>query len=400
MSSVTEVFGGVGSWDIDLHPDTPRAVTQRLEMAGAGYACVIITPVRVDPVAVGADNIHTASIYAGMYRHRTGRAGSIGGPGLWAYLGNEQGVGPIVGAGLSDTRTYRAWCESLDLDPFIGTASTVPTSPTITWTTDRVMTRREALEILQELAGSHPFNGLDLHIDHRTMTIVSEPPVWGVFAPAPYNTPVAYPMFVPWWTPRHPGSLVAGQHDMIRARFEIEEHVEDYLYQSIIGATTSTNAVPAYAYPGGSPADVLQQKYVQDGSIPAGSESTVGVAEVGRHAAAELVISAYTDERDLPARVKPGATVALYDPENNLWDNTSPRPAGGREMWPTFTWAQSTRWPVRANMGVYIRFDDDSILNLSDWYVPGTGDAQVTFGAPMQTRVNGVVSQRGLRSQL
>lgn len=398
MSSVTEVFGGIGNWTLDLHPDTPRAVTQRLEMAGAGYACLIVTPVRIDHVAVGAENIHTASIYAGMYRHRTGRAGQLQGPGLWAYLGNEQGVGPIVGAGLSATKTYAAWVADLDLSPFIGTSSTVPTG-SVTWTTDRVMTRREALEILQEIIGAHPFNGFDLHIDHRTMEITPEPPVWGHLAAAPYDDPATTPLFVPWWMPRHPGNVV-GQVDVIRCRFEVQEHVEEYLYQSIVGGTTRTQASPAYIYPGGSPTDVLQQKYVDDGSIPAGSEATVGDAELDRHDAAELVVDCYSDERDIAARVKPGATVFLYDPENNLWDNTYPTNVAGREMWLSLNWVESMRWPIGPNMGVYVRFDDDSLLNLSEWYVPGTGEAQITFGAKMQTRVNGVVSQRGLRSQL
>lgn len=395
MSSVTEVFGGIGNWQIDLHPDTPRAVTQRLEMAGAGFAALIITPVRVDHAAVGADNIHTAAIYAGMYRHRTGRAGSLEGPGLWAYLGNEQGVGPIVGAGLTGTKTYAAWIGDLDLNPFITAGASLPVTGGITWTTDRVMTRRECLEILQEIIGASPYNGLDLHIDHRTMEIVSEPPVWGVFAAAPYDTPATYPLFVPWWAPADPGS----ENDVIRCRFEVREHVEDYLLESIVGGTTSTNASPAFQYPGLA-VDVIQQKYVDDGSVPAGSEGTLGAAEVARHAAAELVVDCFTDVRDIAARVKPGATVRLFDPENGVWDDTHARLVNGRHVWFADNWVESMRWPVGPNMGVFVRFDDDSLLNLSEWYVPGTGEAQITFGAKMQTRVNGVVSQRGLRAQL
>lgn len=389
MSEITEVFGGLGSWRIDLHPDTPKAVTQRLELAGAGFAQLVVTSVRVDHVGAG-DEIMTASVYGGLLRRRTGRH-QVEGLGLWSAFGDDRGVGPLVGAGLSATKSYEQWVTDLDLSPFITASTSLPTG-SVTWTTDRVMTHREALEVLQEMVGATPFNGLDLHVDHRSMEISSEPPVWGVFAPAPYDDPATIPLFVSHHASRDAG---AGS-DVIRCRFEVAESVEEYVSTAIVGSTTSTIGSPRHTYPGGG-LDVRQEKHIDDPSIPAGSEAAVGAAEIDRHDDPEVVVTCWTDERGLAARVKPGATIRLYAPEHGVWDSSNPTAVNGRMTWCVHNWVESMRWPVGPNQGVYVRFDDDSVLNLSEWYVPSLGEAQVTFGEPMARRVVGGTVQRGLR---
>lgn len=392
MSDVTEVFGGLGNFRVNVRAETPRAVRQRLEMAGAGFAQVIVTSVRADHVALGADGLMAASIYGGNLTRYDQSAGQLTGSGLWSYFGNDRGVGPLVGAGLTATKTYEQWVTDLDLAPFI-TASTSLASTSLTWTTDRVMTYREALETLQELIGAHPYTGNDLHVDHRTMEITSEPPVWGVFAPAPYDSPATIPLFVSSWAPKDPAS----GSEVVRCRFEVGESVEEYVSTAIVGGTTSTIGSPRHTYPGGG-LDVRQEKYVDDASIPAGSEGAVGAADIDRNDDPAVVVSCFTDQRAVAASVKPGATVRLYAPEVGVYDPATQVTVNGRLTWPALNWVESMRWLIGPGHGVYVRFDDDSVLNLSEWYVPAVGDAEVTFGQPLARRVSGGVVDRGVRS--
>ena len=384
-----------GSWSIDLRPSTPHAVTQAIEVASHGFSTLVVTPTRVDAVGMvtTASVLHSLSVYAGLLRAQRNRL-SLSGPGLWAALGNEQGVGPLIGSGLSATRTFAVWAANLDLDGFIEADAGLAAGPSYTWTSARVMTYREALESLVELTG------LSLHIDPRTMTIKDSSQDWTL------ADQVNQPLLTPWFD----GREVGDDRPLMRASFDTGIDLDDWLSAIIYtdaGGSSTTNGSNAYIYEGGVDADYT--KYVSDTSTPSGYGATAAGAELDVYNEPGWSISATVDEPDVLSYLVPGSTVLAYDPENGVYDTAGFQALARGQMMLTLTLTvNAMRVPIRSENGVYVVAWDptggggggaDSITDLSEWFIPEDGPATLELGRSRTRAVRTVTRRDGARRQ-
>lgn len=379
-----------GTWGVDLHPSTPHRTTQAIEVATHGFSTLVVTPTRVDTVGMVTDaaTLHSLSTYAGLLRAQSNRL-SLSGPGLWAALGDEQGVGPLVGAGLSDTKTLRAWAQSLDLAPFITADTSLDNTIGWAWTSDRVMTYREALESIFDAYGFPP-----LFIDPRTMTIKD------TSQDRTFASQVNQPLLTPWFD----GREVGDDRPLIRATFDTAIDLDDWLAAILYtdaGGSSTTNGSNAYTYEGG--VDVDAKKYISDASTPSGSGAWVASSQLDIYNEPGWSIVATTDEPDLLSYVQPGGSVIAYDPENGLYNPSAFQfLVRGQMINADAFQVMTVRAPIRAWNGVYIvTWDgaDDVIVDLSEHFIPETGAATLELGRTRHRAIRTQARRDGARRQ-
>ena len=383
-----------GSWSLELHPSTPHAITQAIEVASWGFSTLVVTPTRVDGVSMitDASELHPLSVYAGLLRAQRNRL-SLSGPGLWAALGNEQGVGPLVGVGLGATQSFLAWIQALDLPPFI-TADAGLDTATVTWTSARVMTYREAIESLSEIVGYGTF------IDCRTMTIKD----------STQDRTLAPQTVTPFLTPWFDGREVGDDRPLIRATFDTGIDLDEWQSAIIFtdaGGSSTTNGTNAYQYEGGVDADL--SKYISDTSVPSGSGTTVASDFLDITNEPTYTVSASTDDPDLLTYVQPGLTIGGYDPENGLYNfSATSFLERGQMVFPVAMTVQSIRAPIRAHNGVYVVAWDptggggagaDVITDLSEWFIPEDGPTTLELGRSSFRPVRQQARRDGARRQ-
>ena len=378
-----------GTWGVDLHPSTPHRITQAVEVATHGFSTFVVTPTRVDTVGLVTDaaTLHSLCTYAGLLRAQSNRL-ALSGPGLWAALGNEQGVGPLVGAGLSDTKTLRAWAQSLDLAPFITADTSLDNTVGWAWTSDRVMTYREALESIFDAYG------FPLWIDPRTMTIKDDA------SKRTFCSQLNRPLLTPWFD----GREVGDDRPLIRATFDTGIDLDDWLAAILYtdaGGSSTTNGSNAYTHPGG--VDVDMKKYISDASTPSGSGAWIAGTELDIYNEPGWSIVATCDEPDLLSYVQAGSNVIAYDPENGLYDfSASEYLARGQMIRAASYRVQTVRAPITAQNGVYIVTWDgaaDVIVDLSEHFIPETGAATIELGRTRHRAIRTQARRDGARRQ-
>jgi hypothetical protein len=396
--SIHYVAEAPGSWGVDLRPSTPHAVTQALDVASHGFSTLIITPTRVDPVGhiYNVDQLHAVCTYAGLLRSQRNRL-SIGGPGLWAALGNEQGFGPLVGSGLSATRTIRTWIQNLDIDPFITASTGLNNGASWTWTSARVMTRREAIESIMD-AFWFPY-----FLDPRDRLIKDQTEEWTHF-PSQVSGP--YPFLTPWFDGREPG----GNSPMIRATFDVTDDLDEWasaITYTDAGSTTTTAGSSSYIYAGGTSVD--QTKYISDTSTTSGYGPTVAASQLDSLNGVGRSITATADDPDVLSYIVPGVFVLAYDPENGIYDFTYGNyTIRGQMMWPAILSVASMRVPISEGSGVYVAVWDptggggagaDDVIDLSEWFIPEDGPTTLELGRSSFRPVRQQARRDGARRQ-
>ncbi len=401
---IHEVLEGVGGWDLRLRPDTPMSVTDELDLEEWAYSQVIITPVRVDPAVIGTDQLTEVSLYSGLLLRSEARTERLAGPGLWAAFGRSDGAGPQVGAGLTGTETLRTWIGNIDLDPFITRDSTLDNVASITWTSDRVMSYREAIESIFDVSGL-PAIGGHLFIDPRRMTICCDldlAPSWRqqrlIAAGVSWSRPLL--------SPDLQGREVGIGTPLLRCRFRPAHDLESWVSDVIItdaGGTATTNGSKTYSFPDG--VDVDMTRYINDTSITSGTGSSVATAELEADNLVATELVAYTDDPDVLDIIAPGTLVEAWDPVSGIYDTTATGSITirGRKTFGRRLAAQSVRAPIREGMGVYVRRyigqEANDVIDLSPWFIPETGDATIELGEPALKPLRNVTRRAGARRQ-
>lgn len=383
-----------GSWSIDLLPSTPHRVTQAIDVATHGFSTFVVTPARVDTVGMFTDaaSLHSVCTYAGLLRAQSNRL-SLSGPGLWAALGNEKGDGPLVGAGLSATKTIKAWVQTFDVSPFITASSALTTGGSFTWTSDRVMTYREALESIRDSFYDKMF------IDPRDMLIKDASEEWTHVPSLVYGP---YPLLTPWYDGREVGEgiqLIAATFDV---RTDLDEWLSDVSYTDATTTATTAGTVD-YSFAGGTAVDVT--KYVSDTSTP-GGYGTYSASEILEtyNEDPQVSVIASTEDPDILSHLAPGLTVLAYDPENGIYDSSAflERLVRGQMMRAAYMRVQSMRVPITAQNGVYVVTWDgaaDVIVDLSEHFIPETGAATIELGRTRHRAIRTQARRDGARRQ-
>ena len=374
---ITEALRALGSWDLNLKQSTPDAIRQYLNPDTYGASQLVITDNRIDPYALSGSTLRSIARYVGIY---TGMpdAFSLEGAGLAWLLADDKGIGDVVSTRVAHSAaTLSTVLGSLFPSNGLSTGTITNTglnSITCDWL---YADRRECLDVACDIAGA------DWRIN-PTLTVDAAAPAT-LFTS--YTTPSAIVTKLTKGRARSPFGLIPT--DLTEAasldQYTTKVHVLARADGGLTVATATAGTVPFYAP--GSASKIKRERVVDAPSVASTDSTNYATNTLAQWNAVTRAIRLAVDEYDLPANVRPGDRLWVYDPDLGLVDLTSGGVVHeGQTLYPRAVRCLAITWPLRGGLGVYlIRSDASStsqaIVDLSDWYVPEDGDATVEVGA-------------------
>lgn len=388
----------VGSWDLNLRPDTPYDVLGLLDLGNrdgtAGFAHIVITDPRVDAaveLTQAADPTTTPhpllglARYTGIVRDVSDRRTHLSGPGLAAWLGDEddkgrnyETIGPI-------RLTWAQWMDFIldggTVTDVNGVVRTYPAGPVYKGTIHPVTDPLASLLIDGKPGTRRGY--VQTVCDHFQCEWIMRPTGR---LDAGY-TGLLYGQYPRTLIARRVGVEV-GIDTVAADRYELDATIEDYATRTVVH--DDTGAVLASAGIGGDifyknllGEQVRMTRFVgpDDNTVSHLATALLDVASTGA-VATRLDISGehYTVKGPLHA----GETVYLWDPEMGMSGGDTNVDLGYQVIRPLVAKVQAVEWPVKAEMGVYLlRWDGTAhrVTDLADWVEPEDGSITLEIGA-------------------
>lgn len=327
-----------GVWELDLSPDTPRAVLERLAPFNVH---LVVTPAEID---VGSSDavFLAAARYVGPLRKLGVNRLNPGGPGNSMWLSDPDGKGEIIESAISAaTPNLSNWITALL--PSSLTAGTV-TSPGGTYSnTYQYVSRRDAINSVCRAFGVEWRVNNDFTFDAGTVANLYRNVAGG-------DTPAV--TVARGFGGRDPG--VVGIRSAIETEIDWLDFVNDVI---VLGQEVGDAAgVPVFYKPTG--ALVNWQRVVVDPTAPVGAASGIALAvrdTLPHEGAGRREIRVSTDVFDPAGDVTLGDDVYVWDPENGLIDTDNQITFQGQLIYPTAMRCVGIKWPIRRGMGVYLR---------------------------------------------
>lgn len=379
-----------GSWSVNLQPDTPKYILDVFDLAdeSARFATLVITPARVPVEAFSAATLRSLACYIGVLRARTSEL-SIGGVGVAALLGNEDGSGEIPTAAVAFSGTTL----STALDSYLPsngiTKGTVTNTGTnITDTLPGYISRRKLVQQIVDKCGGEwrittdTSGNLDVDAAVNATLYGSTPPA----------------MVIETSGGREPG-IIGLEAVVIDQAHDIEDFAtKQYVLARADGAVSvgSATSAAATSYFAGT---AIKMEAVTDSSdTDSTNANTVATLLLGSRQTIKRHIAVSVNPYDIVGKtwgpsgtstssVRCGDSIYIYDPLHNLTDTANQVVYRGEVRFPLKTRVYGITWPVLDGMGVYLLTADSSptIIDLSDWYVPELGAAVLDVGAQVRS---------------
>lgn len=363
----------LGDFDVVLELDAaPADVVEGLDLFGH----VVVVPGRVTPDQLG-DDLLTAARWAGIIRRKAidpdGELLTIGGPGMSAWLGDEDGKGqvlesPVVFAG-DDFATVIA-----GLLPDAVTAGTI-TNPS-----------------------ADVFSGSFQYVDPRTAIDYVAGLFDGYYRVNPDGTLDAGPASALFVTT--PTAVIARRAELpagvdvdrfaAAGRMGVDEDAADYTTRVVLlaenddgTASIATGTADAAAVPyvdlHGNP--VQRTRIVDEQATSSGNATARAQLQLNRFSSSRRTLALELDDYDVVGAYQPGDTVYVYDPTVGLVDPDTVLDVRGRTITPTTLTVQAVRFPLTPDAwSVLHRAGDGTWTDLTDHVVPESGGAVLEVG--------------------
>ncbi|MDO5534365.1 MAG: hypothetical protein Q4F65_06920 [Propionibacteriaceae bacterium] len=367
--SVTERVMGVGSWTVELQPETPRRILAEIDPEGPwSFAQLVITDVPIPVGSMQDAGILAVARYAGVYRRLEGR--SLSGAGLAAYLGDEDDKGNVYEAEVAGTYDAGGWASILtewtgltikDVQPAGGWANAF-----------RWVTARKALA------------DVCAHYGHE----------WRITPDLGYRqgTPAYLYGVVPSLlivTDDEGGSDwgLTGVHGTADRSVDVEDWAAKIIYLTERGDPAADPPVaPAWtvADRAHTRTDPLGRPLIMDALVEAhledGNPAALAAAELGKRTGRR---SWTVEAGRLPRSLTVGAPVYVWAPDESVADPANPVYFRGRTLFPQRSRLMGATWPISPSMGVYLRRKraDAEWLDLTPYVAGETGGVQLEVGA-------------------
>lgn len=364
---ITERLMEPGQWAARLKPATPPSVLRAIEPFGH----FITTSVYVPPGILTDPTLKGLARYAGIVRRRrwaTGGQFDISGPGLAAWLGNENGIGRVFTTSTSHTNgTLSTWVNTL-VAPTLTVGTVANPVPTLTWNA-QWQNARAALNYVCDLLGAewriNPAGTVDAGLPSTLWTVTPNDVIT-----------------------RRAGVQV-GDINGIEAA-ELANEIDAINYASRVVAVgrgagvaaptaTASSASPYTDYFGNTVvATHLLNAATADAATVAGAAS----AELARRNSVEQRVNVSSDIYDIGRWVRAGDWVYIWDPDIGLIGSGGVVTLQTGPAQPLTLRCYAHTWPWQRGMGAYYRTAAGVIVDLTDWVIPETGATVLEVGAP------------------
>lgn len=366
----TKVRQSAGECSIDLRGDLPYSISQALAMPVAGFSHLVVTPTRLPLDQIDWTSLRALSIYTGVLRRRTSRT-KLSGAHATVWLGDEDKKGNIESA-VTATTTFQAWVDYLRKG---STAAGVPAldagsvealggswTATWNWGSDSISRRDQLIELCGWAGAEFRVND-DLTLDAGQASYL-----YGA------NPTV---VLTPTWEGRD-GGFVA-----LRATFTPDEDVEDWSSDVIYAYSGGAAAIAGTrSFKNGLGNDALwARKLDLDASKSNALLAPVATRELSRFQSVRQTLRVDTDDDVAMMSVNPGDRVYAYAPDLDVYDmSAAPVYFRGELIHPVKLAVDSVTMPASSGLGIYFRRGDGLLIDLSEWYLPETGNASLVVG--------------------
>lgn len=358
--SVTESLMQPGRWELTLSDTTPKSIRDRLDFFGH----VLITPIRLDPLMMGSSSaMLAASRYTGILRTKPSRY-EIGGPGLLAWLGDEDGKGQVMTTAVTGTAASFSTWVGLLRPASLGAGTVTAIAGTLT-KTFRYVDRRTALNFVSDVFAAEYKVTPDgnLHNGPRANLFVTTP------------TTVVVPKG---------GGRELNIRGLRAAEVDRIEDADDYTTRTLV-LDSSNTAVGNVAGPATPYLDlfgnaVVFQRIVEITNATATEGNSLAQAQQNRFSAPELKLEISTDTYDIGGDVACGDSIYVYDPDIGVVDTANQVQYRGQVIFPKIVRIVSTTWPVERGMGVYYRSGAGVYTDLTDFVEWESGAVRLEIG--------------------
>lgn len=377
---ITERLMGVGQWKIQLSPDTPRSILDRLLPRVAGFGQLVITPSPIDggPSALTDATILSLARYTGVFRNQFTDYG-LQGVGVNVYMGDEGGKG-IYDATITTPSTFAQWAAALK-----PTFLTAGVTSTVSGTYDNDYANSIRKEPLQDVCDRFAVE-------------------WQVTPDLKFDLGYPADLFPNYTTPK--AVIVRREGDGgrelglrgIPGNLQIRRDVEDWARRVVMlsgsgpTATTANGSVADADVPFRAPDGTALQwteVYRAPSTVPSGDEQEMADAQYARVASVRQEFSLSTKHYDIGADVRVGDQVYAFDPDRGIFDTSKKITYRGEEIYPEVIRCVGYTWPVARGFGVYFRRPVDNNtatwgfewINLTPYMVWEDREATVEVGA-------------------
>lgn len=374
--SVTEVLGGLGSWELTLVDNTPDEIMAQLGYFG--HVAIVDGPV---DVAASGNSILSGARYVGVCRGKPSRF-SRDGEGLLFWLSDEDGKGWYIETAITLTNVTLSAAITALLPPSVtlGTVNTQP-DPAQRYTgTHQFQSRREALGIVCDTFG------VELRVNGNfTVDVGTAAQLYNTSLPL---TSKPSPLIVR----KGAGSDI--DLTAIAGQVATEGSARDYstrivvLGQTVgsgdqpdtVFATGSVNA-PSVPYKDPQGAAVKLTRVISQPSETDTSAAVVAALNLNRFNRTTTAVKVTADDYDIDGTMRVGDAAYVYDPDSGILDTANQVIFHGEVLHPQIVRVSADTWPILDGYTVAWRTDAGTWIDLTPWVVWETGDSdELTVG--------------------
>lgn len=356
-----------GSWSLRLREDTPRAILDLI----TPFSLVGIFP-NAAPIAQADANVIASARYLGIV-HRPGPQLDIGGPGMAAWLGQDDvcydvdgtAVLPETAAISTAGSTLNAWLDDIILPGTPFTRGTTGPSGTMKGSYQWV-TPRDVLEAVAAHFGAEwRLRGLSLDVASYTTLYGATPTV--VISRSTSGRDLGY--------------------TSVQGRIDSALDVSDYASRVVVlGSSARAASGSSSPYTGPENVAVKATRVISAPDIPTGSESAAAATYVALFNSLRREVRLSTAHFDVSGDIGVGSLVYLFDPETGIVDSGNVVQFRGETIRPAIVRCVGLSWPVRQGMGVALRTPGTTPTwtDLTPYVAWEDGDAEIEVGAAQQ----------------
>lgn len=341
-----------GVWSVRLVPETPQTVLAKLDLRkpGVGFGHFIFTPREIPVDRMSDFSIREVARYSGIYRSRPEEF-EFGGPGVNAWMGDEDGKGPVLSTptGAASPYGWDNWVPVMQ-HPQLFQGIRAPVS-VVGGTYQKTFTRVAFREMVDDVCARF---GTEWRVQSRLWCdLARREDIYRM-------DPVAVVM-------RRPQDVGNDLNPLgIVGAIDLEQDLEDWTRRVLY--YTGTDAAPTLDIADGG-VSVLQVPYrgpfgeaidmdrvIEDFSTtPTTSGAALAAMQYGRFDSAHEEIKLGSIEYDIGPRVKVGDNIWVYDPRRGIVDLNNPIQYRGSQIYPEVIRCVGHTWPIKNGMGVYFR---------------------------------------------
>ena len=363
--AVSEVLMKPGSWSLRLVESTPKSVLNALDWnqtatAGFGHIFIFKSPVKTTQFTDA--NLRSLAHYAGILRERPD-ARTFGGPGMTAWLGDEDDKGDILETAVTQSAaTLQTWVNALR--PAALSAGTSLNSGSYTGTFQWI-TRRKALDAVCNALG------YEYRVNHNaTLDANTVATLYG-------STPTGFVSRRSEERGVYTGLLA----DTIEVGADLNDYTTKVRTIAKTGLGTATGAATAYKDINGN--DVVITRVIE--TPEAEDANAIATLFVNRFSTQRKSLVMSTSTYAIHGNVKVGESVYVYDPRSGLVDTANQVHFGGQLTFPVSLRIYGMSWPIREGMGVAFRNGAGTWTDLTDWVQWETGQTTLDVGGYQRT---------------